>query len=558
MHTKPGGYIEKITFNNSQTINVNKNDIIIFVGPNNVGKSQSLKDIYNLTGGTMTTTIINDIQMAKSSEHELIKFVNNISIRNEKSKLIQGYGFSLADYNLNGLGAVEHFSSIRDIFVSYLDTETRLKICEPASAINNDQAPNHPINFAARETKYRKILSENFKKAFGVGLTPHTLFGQTVPLCMGEVKTLHGSFEDKTEELEAFGKLLSTYPQVHKQGDGIRSFTGVLLNLIIDRYCMYIIDEPESFLHPPQANIMGRMIGTLLSNEQQAFIATHSQDVIKGLLDSCPDRVKIVRITRNEDVNSFSVLENERFSDIWKDPLLKHSQIMESLFASSTILCESDSDCKMYSIVLSHLKQKDGKYLEAHFIHCGGKHRMAKVIPALKSLNVDFRVISDCDVMNDETIFKSIIEACGGDWNDFKRDYAIVSANLNGGRDQIHRAEFKRTIAALLDKAATPYLTKDEIEEIKFQTKTTTKWSQLKAIGFAAIPAGDATASINAINNNLKELGIHIVPCGELENFVKDVGGHGSDWVNDALEKHKNFESEVYKDIREFVASWNI
>lgn len=43
-----GGYISKVAFNNGQSIDINKNDIVIFVGPNNVGKSQALKDIYAL------------------------------------------------------------------------------------------------------------------------------------------------------------------------------------------------------------------------------------------------------------------------------------------------------------------------------------------------------------------------------------------------------------------------------------------------------------------------------------------------------------------------------
>jgi Fe-S cluster assembly ATPase SufC len=558
MSLKAEGHINKVTFNNGQTMEINKNDIVIFAGPNNAGKSQSLKDIYDLTSGQIATTVIKSIEISKSSTDEIISYLSRISMYNERDRVYSGVGYSWHESRKRSLDEPNSFSGLRDVFVSYLDTENRLKICTPAQAINRDQSPNHPIHFAARETKYRKILSKNFKKAFGVGLTPHTQFGQSVPLCMGEITTLEGTFEDKTAEIEAFAQKLSTYKQVQNQGDGIRSFTGVLLNLIIDRYCMYIIDEPESFLHPPQASIMGRMIGELLNDEQQAFIATHSQDVIKGLLDVCPDRVKIVRITRDEDTNSFSILENTKFSEIWKDPLLKHSQIMESLFASSTILCESDSDCKMYSIILSHLKQKDGKYHEAHFVHCGGKHRMAKVIPALKSLNVDFRVVPDCDVLNDATVLKGIIETCGGDWNNFKRDYNVISDGLNGGRNQINRLYFKRFINELLDKTTATHLTKDEIKEINSQIKLTTKWSHMKSVGFSAIPAGNATTSFSSLNNELKKLDIYIVPCGELEQFVKEVGGHGPDWVNNVLEKFKDFDSEIYKSIREFVASWKI
>ena len=46
----------------------------------------------------------------------------------------------------------------------------------------------------------------------------------------------------------------------------------------------------------------GRIIGKTLRENQQAFISTHSEEIIKGLLDVCPERVKIVRITREEDV----------------------------------------------------------------------------------------------------------------------------------------------------------------------------------------------------------------------------------------------------------------
>ena len=137
---------------------------------------------------------------------------------------------------------------------------------------------------------------------------------------------------------------------------------------MLDYYCTFLIDEPESFLHPPQANIMGRIIGETLRQNQQAFISTHSEEIIKGLMDVCPERLKIIRITREENLNSYSILENARFSEIWNDPLLKHSNIMTSLFHTDVILCESDSDCKMYSIIERHLKQEQGKYSETLFI----------------------------------------------------------------------------------------------------------------------------------------------------------------------------------------------
>lgn len=41
-HEKAGGYISRITFNNGESLDISRDDIVIFVGPNNAGKSQSL------------------------------------------------------------------------------------------------------------------------------------------------------------------------------------------------------------------------------------------------------------------------------------------------------------------------------------------------------------------------------------------------------------------------------------------------------------------------------------------------------------------------------------
>ena len=41
-------YISDIKFNSGVELSLNKDDIVVFVGPNNVGKSQALQDIYSL------------------------------------------------------------------------------------------------------------------------------------------------------------------------------------------------------------------------------------------------------------------------------------------------------------------------------------------------------------------------------------------------------------------------------------------------------------------------------------------------------------------------------
>lgn len=58
---KAGGYISQLKFNNGETLDISANDIVVFVGPNNAGKSQSLKDIYAFREKSSNCCCIRDI-----------------------------------------------------------------------------------------------------------------------------------------------------------------------------------------------------------------------------------------------------------------------------------------------------------------------------------------------------------------------------------------------------------------------------------------------------------------------------------------------------------------
>ena len=557
---KAGGYISQLIFNNGQKLDIAKNDIVIFGGPNNAGKSQALKDIYALSKEKVPSIVISDIIISK-----YIKPISNVLSR--VSIGIKHGTYTMFDYLGNKMTLFSNTDNdfpksnshgdYRDLFIANLDTSARLHICSPPRSIRRNQNRSHPIQYAAFDSKYRKWLSDSFKKAFDIEITPNTHFGSEIPLCIGKPVQLDDIYEDEQSRQEAYADILATYNQVQSQGDGIKSFTGILLYLMLDYYCTYLIDEPESFLHPPQARIMGQIIGQTLL-EQQAFISTHSEDVIKGLLEVCPDRIKIVRITRENNTNHFSILNNLEFKQIWNDPILKYSNIMTSLFHKSVVLCESDSDCKLYSIIENHIKKKEGKYSGTLFIHCGGKHRMSKIIKALRSLNINVKLIADIDVLNDKEVFRGIVESFDVDFGTMQTDYNNIVLNLHSPKEKINRNSAKMVINQVLEGSKDIELSKAEIKSIREAISTISKWEGLKLAGATAIPAGNATASFNTINQRLKSVGVYIVPVGELECFVKAVGGHGPEWVNTVLENYPNLDDTVYNEITNFISSMNL
>lgn len=556
-------YISQIQFNSNECLEIQEDDIIILVGPNNVGKSQALRDICNLSYNGLGGRVVSKIKITKQD----ISFINvahrinrgiliNDSPNNDilKSTIVTCDGMD--EYFLNE----PYYGEYRDVFLINVDTKARLTICIPPEYIPRNAPRTHPIHCAAFNRTYRKWLSNNFKKAFDKEIIPNTQFGAVIPLCIGPVIKFEENFEDEQERQEKYASILETYEQLQTQGDGIKSFTGILLYLMLDYCHTYLIDEPEAFLHPPQARIIGQIIGESLSNHQQAFISTHSEDIIKGLVDACPERIRIIRITRKENENFFSILNNKDFNEIWKDPLLKYSNIMSSLFHKTVVLCESDADCKMYSIIEKHIKQSNEKYSDTLFIHCGGKQRMSKVVKALKSLNIEVKLIPDIDIMNDENVFKELIETFDIDWTLIQSSYKIVTSNLHSSKETVNREKAKLLITNILDKSNSKNLSNKELNEISSVIKVESKWNKIKEGGISAIPSGDATKAFKKINLILKDNGIYMVPVGELECFIKEVGSkyHGPEWVNKVLEEYPDLNDPIYDTIKEFIKDMNL
>ena len=320
-----------------------------------------------------------------------------------------------------------------------LSTEDRLKAASPAGSIKlTTQPPSQPIHFLQKYDEREKQFSDYFRQAFGTDLIVHRNAGQEVPLYVGEKPILRPGADRVSESyLEDLEKL----DQLHLQGDGMRSFVGVLLNAFISNHSIIFIDEPEAFLHPPPGKTFRQNDCQGYAIRKQLSLATHSEDFLKGLLDADISNLKIIRIQREGVINRVSVLDSSDISSIWNDSLLRHSNILNGLFHSKVIICESDSDCRFYSAILSATHEDTGSISpDILFIHCGGKHRIPIVVKSLAKLNVIIRVISDFDVFNDINPLKGIYEELGGTWADIESDWKNVKSSVDQKRGSSRRA----------------------------------------------------------------------------------------------------------------------
>ena len=556
---QPRVWISEMQFSDGSNIYFEKNDIIVFVGPNNAGKSASLKEAATLLANReQKGKVLKEVVFEKEGDNDdLLAFLNEQSLTEVVDKIndrYRGYGYDF--HTIQARHRWENFQEgikeLFQVFANILTTSDRLTAAHPAPNIKlTSEVNKHPIHFLQKDDKEEKRFSEYFRQAFGTDLIVHRNAGNEVPLYIGE-KPIPKPGDDRVSD--GYLRELETRELLHGQGDGMKSFVGVMLNAFISNYCILFIDEPEAFLHPPQARLMGKMLAKDLPKSKQLFLATHSEDFLKGLLDSNASNLKIIRIHREGSINIVNVLNSSDIEEIWSNSLLRHSDILNGLFHSKVVICESDSDCRFYSAILSAQYEDTNQIApDILFVHCGGKHRVPTVIKSLRKLNVPLKVVCDFDVLNDIAPLKDIYVDLGGTWAEVEADWSLVRSEIERKKPELPTADVKKEIEAILHSTTELNFPNAKVEEIKRILKKASAWSQAKEIGKAFIPSGNATQAFERMKIKFKEKGFHILEGGELEGFAKSIGKHGPKWVADVLTKDLKNDLEL-EGARKFVA----
>lgn len=546
--------ISSLTFSDGTDVPISSNDVVLVVGPNNAGKSAGLRAIREkLQNAAHKSPVLQSLQIQRTgSVDEFSSWLLGWTVRQMESPpdnpIYQALGHALhrnqaysewqrADNVLGGLARW---------FCHLLSADERLQICNPPGniALARDN-PSHPIHFLLRDDKLESRLSSKFRKAFGVDLVVHRNAGSQVPLHIGERPT---PTADEDRVSISYIERLEKLPTLHTQGDGMRSFAGVLLATSVGRESIVLIDEPEAFLHPPQARLLGTTLVQDRNKERQLFIATHSTDILRGVLDTESPDVRVIRIRRSGSTNTVRLLSNERIKELWGDPLLRYSNILDGLFHESVVVCEADADCRFYSAILDATmagNPDDAKRPDLMFTHCGGKARLPVVIRALREVDVPVRAVADFDVLSEEEPLKTIAEALGIDWAEIQPDWRLVKNAVDSKKPDLSTDEVKKEIGELLSAVTTtifPPRTKADIQTV---LKRTSPWAHAKLVGKAFVPSGDPSKACERLLSNLRAGGLHVVEVGELEGYVRTEGGHGPKWVNAVLTRELATDPEL-------------
>lgn len=553
----PSFFIQKITFKDGTIIELKKDDIVIFVGANNVGKSRTLKDIKDdIINKSKNKKIISGIEYKADNMTE--KSIKNYFEKNFKKDMYNNYSVQL-EYNNTYCFNEENFQNIRNneknffkVFFTMLSTENRLNITLPISFnnINDYFRLNIMDSLESSDEKINKLnnfLIRDFGKAIDVDQdSTENTFSKMYKM---------GSEDEISETINSTKRIanrkLKELENLHEQGDGIRSAVAILAALIVNEHSLFLIDEPEAFLHPPQARLLGNNI-VELSENKQFFLATHNIDLIRGVLEKNSSRVKIIKINRNNNDNTIFELNNQDIKKIANDRNLKYTNILNGLFYSKVILCENESDCKFYSAILENLNEN--LFQNSLFCAVGGKDQFKVIIPLLRSLKIDYTIIADIDLINNRDKLRQLLNAI--EKNKYDEIQEIHNRFLNefqNRNDSLVKKQstIKEEISKLFTKEE--YMSDETARKIKDLLKNINSLKLLKIGGRDILPQGSCVSDFNEIEEYLNLHNIYILDCGEIERLIPEVELHGNAWVEEVFNKYFDINNAVFDKAKKFI-----
>ena len=497
---KPQIFLKSITFNDGTQLPLSHSSIVVFTGANNSGKSQVLKDIESCLNDSDHTLPI----VIKSAEYDYLGGIDDESFLHARFNLDQQGNYQLfesgASFEKSTLQSwwKGHtlYNGLHMLFVKRLSTELRLTVSN--QLMRSEQAKKHPIYKLSKSETLAQKISDYFHQAFNVDLVVNRNEMVSIPLHVGKSPDKTSYTIDMQDD---YYTQVAMLPKLQEQGDGMRSFASILLDTFTSEHTITLIDEPEAFLHPPQARLLGKMLAKNNPDNRQLLVSTHSEDFLQGLLDADNKNVIIIRIDRVGNINKINTLESSDVKKLWGNPILRYSNILSGLFHEKVVVCESDYDCLFYQAIMdATYEHKNEISPDILFTHCGGKSRIKDVVTALKVVNVPVVAICDFDLLNASQNFKPLVAAFGLDWDSaLSADMRIIYNSMNAKNSSGNDA-----------------------------------WAQIKKIGKAGFTGGEP-AAYERVESVCKSAGLFVVPVGEMEGFDKTINKEKKDWVYQIL-----------------------
>ncbi|MGW0501461.1 AAA family ATPase [Micromonospora sp. NPDC003241] len=420
---------------------------------------------------------------------------------------------------------------------------------------NSADLPEHPFHHFQDDVTVLARLDAICRRIFQQGLTLDD-YSRSVRLRVGVPDVPPpGPAESQRAYRDALGRL----SPLEFQGDGMKSLLGIMIPVVASAYPMLIIDEPEVFLHPPQAYSLGLALGELaVTSKAQIVLATHDRNLIGGLVASSVP-LSVIRLNRDGQSAAASQLSGDQLAMLWSDPVLQYSNVLDGLFHRLVVVAEGERDCRFYQAALEHFcDERSGSAAtipssDVLFVPSNGKDGMARLASVLRAAAVPVVVCPDMDILNEQTKTERLVEVMGGDWASMSADYRRSTEPFRQPPDRIPLEYVREALNKLIDERLeeNPHAQHDK----KFKEKLSyamrageSRWALLKRFGVEAF-SGAAEQAARRLLSDFSECGVVPVSVGELEGFAKSLDvAKGKEWLPAALRKgaHKQEKAQSF------------
>ena len=181
---------------------------------------------------------------------------------------------------------------------------------------------------------------------------------------------------------------------------------------------------------------------------------------------------------------------------------------------------------------------------------------MASVVRALRAVSVPVVVVADFDILKNGIDVENLMALLGGNFDDIATDLRVVASALESDTKPLRKTPLRDVLMRQIDELPDEIIGKREAEAVRSTIHAETGWDKAKRSGTKAVPQGAASDACERVVGALREIGIMVVPVGQLERFAPGVSGHGPSWATEVLSQ--GLHETPGRDAAEFVEALRV
>jgi len=417
------------------------------------------------------------------------------------------------DYNLDN---DSYFTEkIKGSYFGYYPVDRRFGVSSEASfAYTDRKAGSYFFHIKELRKAVNKALATYFNKKMFIRNTDNMQYS----LVIGSIKIpeppVHRNDSEGIARMIEEHKVWARDHDVKDlitEGHGVRAFVDIISGIVDPVEKVVFLDEPELHLYPDAKRRLGTDIAKA-SKKKQIVMVTHDTDIIDGIINQ-EVPFDVLRIKPDHTID-FVKFDASALASIRSEK--KYTPALRAGFYDCAVFVEGVSDRFVYGNIFHDRDfMKDRSYT---FISSNGKETIPHHLKFALSIHLPIAIIVDHDALFEKDTLKNILETL------------IIYPQYAA-----HKGKIDETLTLLT----------------KVNADTLGVIDRKKGLGGDQSRYGVSTVKdIQKLLTSLQELGVFVVPIGELEDWV---GGPNSLSAEEVYGKYHWRPFAKYKDLTDFL-----